>query len=408
MPTGKIGVYTRFFEFDNFRLPLSTFLVNVLRHYRINLSQLSVIAATKVSHFEILCRVHGIESKEGLFRCFYVNSKNKGCMSFKTYLFAFIQVGDPTKVKVGEQERAEEEVKRLDSTIGRGSANQGDFAAGGGQEVETGIATGVRIVADENVNVLNGSLLDDYDASREFVDHLGPPALFSQIHKMDYHHLFTEFNVGGSANQGDFAAGGGQEVETGIATGVRIVADENVVAERPKLPRKKRQAVTDASGSSHTPKRLRGTTELLVRPLLAVNLLSTTPEHESSAPADSITGLNIHTVVASKRFVISSDSSHHSSTNASRAEGNSIIRSVVVPQVMTEAVVTSHTVNIPSVPEMGIKVTSPVHASLFQDSDSTETMKADTASASYSAKQDLSMGSRELNSETLHQVFVLQ
>ncbi|GKD06027.1 hypothetical protein Tco_1181001, partial [Tanacetum coccineum] len=29
-----------------------------------------------------------------------------------------------------------------------------------------------------------------------FVDHLDPPALFSQIREMDYHHLFTEFNVG--------------------------------------------------------------------------------------------------------------------------------------------------------------------------------------------------------------------
>ncbi|GKC45904.1 hypothetical protein Tco_1063626, partial [Tanacetum coccineum] len=82
MPTGKIGVYTRFFEFANFRLPLSTFLVNVLRYYRINLSQLSVITAAKVSHFEILCRVHGIEPTVGLFRCFYVNSKNKGWISF--------------------------------------------------------------------------------------------------------------------------------------------------------------------------------------------------------------------------------------------------------------------------------------------------------------------------------------
>nr|GEY27426.1 putative transposase (putative), gypsy type [Tanacetum cinerariifolium] len=111
MPTGKIGVYTRFFEFANFRLPLSTFLVNVLRHYRINLSQLSVIAATKVSHFEILCRVHGIESKEGLFHCFYVNSKNKGWMSFKTYLFAFIQVGDPTKVS--GYERLKEQIEEF-------------------------------------------------------------------------------------------------------------------------------------------------------------------------------------------------------------------------------------------------------------------------------------------------------
>ncbi|GKA78269.1 hypothetical protein Tco_0784806 [Tanacetum coccineum] len=82
MPTGKIGVYTRFFEYANFRLPLSTFLVNVLKHYRIHISQLSVIAAAKVSHFEIMCRVHGFEPTVGLFRCFYVNSKNKGWMSF--------------------------------------------------------------------------------------------------------------------------------------------------------------------------------------------------------------------------------------------------------------------------------------------------------------------------------------
>ncbi|GKD73363.1 hypothetical protein Tco_1331645 [Tanacetum coccineum] len=82
MPTGKIGVYTRFFEFANFRLPLSTFLVDVLRYYRIHISQLSVIAAAKVSHFKIMCRVHDCEPTVGLFRCFYVNSKNKGWMSF--------------------------------------------------------------------------------------------------------------------------------------------------------------------------------------------------------------------------------------------------------------------------------------------------------------------------------------
>ncbi|GJU40371.1 hypothetical protein Tco_1193328 [Tanacetum coccineum] len=46
------------------------------------MSQLSVIGAAKVSHFEILCRVHGFEPTVGLFRCFYVNSKNKGWMSF--------------------------------------------------------------------------------------------------------------------------------------------------------------------------------------------------------------------------------------------------------------------------------------------------------------------------------------
>ncbi|GJY42503.1 hypothetical protein Tco_0429773 [Tanacetum coccineum] len=43
---------------------------------------LSVIVATKVSHFEILCHVHGCKPTVGLFRCFYANSKNKGWTSF--------------------------------------------------------------------------------------------------------------------------------------------------------------------------------------------------------------------------------------------------------------------------------------------------------------------------------------
>nr|GFD59410.1 hypothetical protein [Tanacetum cinerariifolium] len=82
------------------------------------------------------------------------------------------------KVKVREQKRAEGEARILDSTVGRfvpllsvaparaeseleasmerlfdegGSVDQVDSAAGGGQEAEVGIATGVRIVAGDNV-----------------------------------------------------------------------------------------------------------------------------------------------------------------------------------------------------------------------------------------------------------------
>ncbi|GKG55131.1 hypothetical protein Tco_0563118, partial [Tanacetum coccineum] len=66
------------------------------------------------------------------------------------------------------------------------------------------------------------------------------------------------FYEGRSADQGDSAGGGCQETETGIVAGVRIVAEENVVTEKPKHPRKKRQVVMDAGGSSHHPKKLRG------------------------------------------------------------------------------------------------------------------------------------------------------
>nr|GEZ68262.1 hypothetical protein [Tanacetum cinerariifolium] len=49
---------------------------------KIHLSQLSVIGAAKVSHFEINCRVLNIVPTLILFRVFYIPSFNSGWMSF--------------------------------------------------------------------------------------------------------------------------------------------------------------------------------------------------------------------------------------------------------------------------------------------------------------------------------------
>ncbi|GJV14573.1 hypothetical protein Tco_1359896 [Tanacetum coccineum] len=223
-------------------------------------------------------------------------------------LLAFIHVADPTKVKVGERERTKEEARLLDSTVGR-------------------VVPLLPIAPDRADSELEASMEKLFDES-------------------------------GGANQGDSVAGGGQEIETEIVLGVRFVDEDNVVSEKPKRPRKKRQAATDVSSSSHPPKKLRsdhgtssraassGKSPTVLKQLLASSILnvesgveavatlpfvtssvSATPEHESGVPADSITGLNLRTIGASKRFVISSDSSHHSSTNVLGAEGDSLIRS---------------------------------------------------------------------------------
>ncbi|GJZ79615.1 hypothetical protein Tco_0644452 [Tanacetum coccineum] len=82
-PEGKVGVYTKKIEFANFRIPnISKFLFDILGYYQIHLSQLSVIGAAKVSHFEINCRVLNIIPTVNLFRVFYVSSYNSGWMSF--------------------------------------------------------------------------------------------------------------------------------------------------------------------------------------------------------------------------------------------------------------------------------------------------------------------------------------
>nr|GEV26977.1 transposase (putative), gypsy type [Tanacetum cinerariifolium] len=399
MPSGKIGVYTRFFEYANFRLPLSTFLVNVLRYYHINISQLSVIASAKVSHFEILCRVHDIKPAVGLFRCFYVNSKNKWWMSFSkrpdsdafpepllclirtsqnysldedTYptflhddemggcLWSYIvcPVADPTKVKVGKQNRAEGEARLLDSTVGR-------------------------------------------------VIPLLPiaPARADSVLEASVERLFDENDI---VDQGDSATYGGPKTGSKIVVRVRIVDEENVAAEKPKRLRKKRQAVADAGGLSHPPKKLRSEYGVSTTLPFVTSSVFATPEHESGVPVDFVTGLNLRTIGPSESFVISFDSSHHSSINASGSEDNSIIRSAVIPSVMTEAVVATHVASILSVPTLkpSTKVFIPVHAFMFQDSGSMRKVRLDAAGSSHVPRKELSMRSREVDSESLLREFV--
>ncbi|GKE31263.1 hypothetical protein Tco_1450585 [Tanacetum coccineum] len=81
-PEGKVVVYTKFFEFANYRIPISQFLFDILSYYQIHLSQLSVIGAAKVSHFEISCRVLNIIPTLNLFRVFYIPSYTSRWMSF--------------------------------------------------------------------------------------------------------------------------------------------------------------------------------------------------------------------------------------------------------------------------------------------------------------------------------------
>ncbi|GKD91141.1 hypothetical protein Tco_1366648, partial [Tanacetum coccineum] len=357
IPIGKIGVYTRFFEYANFRLPLSTFLVNVLsRNYTLD-----------EDTYPTFLHDDGTEMD----------------------LFAFIQVADPTKVKVREQERAEGEERLLDSTVGR-------------------------VVPLLPVSPARAE--SELEASME--------------------RLFDE---GGSADQGDSAAGGGHDAEIELSMGVRIIAAENVTAERPKRPRNKRQAATDAGGSSHPPKKLRGDygtsgeaatsgkSPSVLKELLASSMLnveagvaavatlpmvtssvSATLEHKSGPPTDSITELNLPTLRPTERFVISSDSSHHFSTNAAEVGIDSFVRSVTPPPVMTEGVITTNVASIPTAPSLktSTKVVTPVHALMFHDSDSTGMVKPDVAGSSHVLGKKLSLGSQDVNSETLHEVFV--
>ncbi|KAJ0700108.1 hypothetical protein HanOQP8_Chr10g0363811 [Helianthus annuus] len=67
---GKIGVYTRMFDYCNYRIPLTKFLIRVLMFHEVHLSQMNPFGLAKVYQFELACR--GLESDPDLdvFRAF--------------------------------------------------------------------------------------------------------------------------------------------------------------------------------------------------------------------------------------------------------------------------------------------------------------------------------------------------
>ncbi|GKF92399.1 hypothetical protein Tco_0279118, partial [Tanacetum coccineum] len=162
--------------------------------------------------------------------------------------------------------------------------------------------------------------------------------------------LFDE-GGGTQVEQGD-SVGGGDGRDTNVqpvATATDTIF-EDVVPLQPSHHRKRKTVIVDTGRPSHPPKKLRedyetpgapsvaGKSRLAVQRLLAGAVLNAEvrgepipslpfvtysvfamPEREGGNHIDSVTRLNLRTVSAPQRFVISSDSSHHSSANIAEA-----------------------------------------------------------------------------------------
>ncbi|GKF58830.1 hypothetical protein Tco_0172367, partial [Tanacetum coccineum] len=169
--------------------------------------------------------------------------------------------------------------------------------------------------------------------------------------------LFGKGGGGEPVEQGDSAGGGqGVDIQPVIAASYTIV--EDVAPLQPMRQKKRKTVAVDASGPSHPPKKLRedygdpsgpsiaGKPKSAIQRLLAGAVLNAevrgepiptlpfvtsfvfaTPERENKNPANSMTGPNLRTISAPQRFIISSDSSHHSSANIAEVEVDSIVRS---------------------------------------------------------------------------------
>ncbi|GKB19207.1 hypothetical protein Tco_0853130, partial [Tanacetum coccineum] len=153
--------------------------------------------------------------------------------------------------------------------------------------------------------------------------------------------------------QGD-SAGGGDGRDTDVQP---VITAANTISEEvvPLQPRRKRKTVVvDTGGPSHPPKKS-AVQRLLAEAVLNVEVrgkpipalpfvtssVSATPEREREDHIDSVAGLNLQTISALQRFVISSDSSHHYGANIAEAEVDSFARpSVPIITVATTVTLT--------------------------------------------------------------------
>nr|GEU29542.1 transposase (putative), gypsy type [Tanacetum cinerariifolium] len=239
---GKIGLYTRFFDFANFRLPLSTYLVDILRDpFPVEADFNARDYATLFAHpssfhkfleeFLYLVRTsrHYTLDEETYPRLLHKNREEMD-------LFAFIHTLDPTKVKIVEWERVKDEPLLLQTIVRR--------------------TVPLLLVAPDRAD-------SELETSIDML-----------------------FDEGGS----------------------------DVAPLHPRRQRKKKTIVVDAGGSSRPPKKLREDHGTPSGPSVAGKSRS------------AVHRLNLLTISAPQRFVISSDSSYHSGANVAVGEVDSLVR----------------------------------------------------------------------------------
>ncbi|GKB19937.1 hypothetical protein Tco_0853860 [Tanacetum coccineum] len=196
-------------------------------------------------------------------------------------IFAFIRTTDPTKVKVAKRERREDEPWLLETTVGR------------------------------TIPLL------------PIAPDCGESELDASVDK-----LFDEGGSDTQVEQGHSVGGGdGQDTVIQSVTVTTNTVAEDVIPLQPRNQRKRKTIISDAGGPSHPPKRLR--------------------EDHGTPSRASISGKSRSTIqqlllelCRMLRFVISSDSSQHTSAIITEAEVDSFVRPSI-PVITVATIVTS-------------------------------------------------------------------
>ncbi|GJV77391.1 gypsy type transposase [Tanacetum coccineum] len=358
-PTGKVGMYTRFFDYANYRIPFSTFFVSVLTHFRIPFSQLYVFGSAKVSHFEILCRVCNINPSVGLFRYFYTHNYKNGWFGFTKRP----NVRACYSKNLDSVENWNDHFFWVDEFLVPANARFGWFSGTNiVNEYENGedmdLNAFIRTADPRKVRIVERARAENERPIRTVAKHhtvtLLPTSVVRPSGELSAS-IEREFvgDAGGSGggDQEIASVGGHDNVEPIVPTTDNVVAE----TEAPGPRRSKKKRVTRESESipaaSHPPKRLRadyGTTggsaaggkspsvlnRLLQDSLLTVeqgvlalptlpfitSSVTASPLEEGGDHTDSVTGPSLRTVGPSARFVVLSDSSHHSGAKSADPE----------------------------------------------------------------------------------------
>ncbi|GKB43990.1 hypothetical protein Tco_0888932 [Tanacetum coccineum] len=288
---------------------------------------------------------------------------------------SFIRHSDPTKVRVGERNVAEGEVKLLTLTEGH-------------------------------------------------VVPLVPPTLAASVSSNDsIDKLFDDGNDVGREHP--------TERDDDVLAET-IAKDVLKVVEKTKKPKWNRKVTEDASGSTLPPKKLRedyhvatsnidGKSLATIRGLIpegfsvpsevteprVVAFVTPTPDCGDDRPTDSVFGLNLRTHPPSMRYVVSLDDSHHS---GSHSKVNSFARSPVADApVMTVVITTTIVADVFVVPVSKDRVKS---GNLENFGDFVSVGRANENVASFSklnepaTSSDSFYASQDLDSKTLHRIYV--
>ncbi|GJR57495.1 hypothetical protein Tco_1499657 [Tanacetum coccineum] len=205
-PEGKIGIYTRFIEFANFRLSLPKFLLSILEYYQINFSQLSVIAAVNISHFKILCRVHEGQPTVGTFRSPPSSEHVDTKLSYLKYaspaphvqIEAVVVTVVPAHKADASSVLAHEagtsfvpgpKAETLSSAPGDGSPANEFYDS---QTIDSSTAKDIYI---PNRDVTNDFRMDDVVICQNFFDHVPPPGYWTSLWNLTNAEFLDQFNA---------------------------------------------------------------------------------------------------------------------------------------------------------------------------------------------------------------------